>query len=450
VPSFVAPLLRNQRVKCRLPKILAQLDKKHIGDSGQYINSRASLLTELHDRPASPLLQAYFERLASGPATCDTQDFVDDTQQFIEGGKQFAEICGSARDTYYGNPLGGLFLLEDLVRLWNSTYPEQPCTIWDDDFRLQCPPSWSSEVQKGRWVLRYLGEDLFGSGFNELLRGPTAISCSMWIPLCLWMALRWVKGDEILRQKFKFSKGQFSLTQHWDKPMNDDGTQGNLLFSFYDLPHGKMADAPIQSKALFNDPNYLIKHPGGAARLENAILFNGEYVIFDPGSPNVWSHSDLEERLRQCFNAPQDEADFRELFRYTFFPDNPHHLFPEQTLGDFVKDAEKHADDTLDETQWNDRLGKRTQGSHLAFNVERLMSCLDGVTALDEGLLRGEAVLKLEVEGVFEVGDVLDGGNGGAAEGVLGDAVDVELWDDAADGAKGPRAGAQPPGAGWV
>lgn len=108
-------------------------------------------------------------------------------------------------------------------------------------------------MKEGVRVLRYLEEDLFGQGFNELLKGPTTISCDMWNQIFLWMSLRRARGDRTLRQKFKLKKGEFTLTQYWDQPMNDAGTKGNLLYSFYDLPPGIITDSRAPKRPDFLD-----------------------------------------------------------------------------------------------------------------------------------------------------------------------------------------------------
>jgi hypothetical protein len=376
----------TERMAESLRVISEHLSEKHMLEppTEKHIQERANILSNLHNEPASPDLQAYYKSLKEGSPTCTID-------AFIEGGKSFVNRCGSEK------LLKGLLYPSAFVEQWNQQNPERPITVWDDEIRYQCPPSWSNEVIKGVWVLRYLGEDLFGQGFNELLKGPTTIACGMWIQLFLWMALRWAKGDKTLGQKFKFKKGEFTLTQYWDQPMNDAGTKGNLLYSFYDLPLGDTTNSRIRSKTIFNHPKYRATHPGGVAYKHNIIQCDNEYMIFDPATPpNMVSHSDLEKRFLQEYNVPRDVADWETLWRYIKFPEYIHPRLTPKNFGTLAREAEEYADHTLSETEWNDC--KRSKGAHLVFNFERLISCLDEYKDGEDILVNARTRQELEWE----------------------------------------------------
>lgn len=106
---------------------------------------------------------------------------------------------------YYNNPLKGLLYPTKFVELWNEAYPQHPITIWDQDIRRQAPPNWSSQLKHDSLVLIYQGEDVW-QGINDLLRGPTTMDCGMVQQLLPWIGIRYLIGDRLCRQLFKFEK----------------------------------------------------------------------------------------------------------------------------------------------------------------------------------------------------------------------------------------------------
>lgn len=157
--------------------------------------------------------------------------------------------------------------------------------------------------------------------------------------------------------------------------MNDTGTTGNLLYSFYDLPLGDATNLCIQTKATYNLLKYLSRRLGGDTRLHTSTQYDNKYGFFEPGAPpDLVLLLDLEQRLLQEYNAPRDVADWEALWRYINFPE---YIHPRLGLnfGTLAKEAEAYADYTLSEAKWNNC--KRPKGAHLVFNFERLISCLE-------------------------------------------------------------------------
>lgn len=341
---------------------------------------RASLLMNLHSEPASSYLQAYFERLKKGSTMWDVDTY-------IEGLKQLANIVGRERTKYYDNPLKGVHFPDSFAEQWNKAHPKQSISVLDRDIRYQCPPSWSNELKDFCHVLSSKGEVPLTHALNEFLKGPTTCDCGIWQQFSKWMGIRYLIGDELFLATFKFEKGQFILTQRWEEPINKAGTVGNLLYPFYDEPilHMKASplgsDSRIQTKSIFNNENYLVKHPGGTTSLQNVNQIDDDYIIFGPGEPQtILSRGELEKRLREAYNSTQSFADGERIWLYTTFPDYIHPHFTPTNWGTLAEEAKKHADHTLDEIEWeNDRLDREKQGKscHLIFNFHRLGKCLE-------------------------------------------------------------------------
>ncbi|KFX89012.1 hypothetical protein O988_08802 [Pseudogymnoascus sp. VKM F-3808] len=130
-------------------------------------------------------------------------------------------------------------------------------------------------------------------------------------------------------------------------------------------------------RAFFNDATYHERHPGGVNRLENVVEFDGYAIVFKPGARNILSRLELEEELRQAYNAPRDSTDEEQLSFYESFPESE---FPRlgKSYGTLAVEAKLYADRTLSEADWEnnrDTREKRGQGKHLNFNFERLHSC---------------------------------------------------------------------------
>jgi hypothetical protein len=349
--------------------------------SAEQKQQRVNILSKLHKQPISINLQAYFKRLEEGSPAWNIETF-------IKGATQFADLNGPERAKCYENPIMGLHYPTSFTELWNIKYPQHPITTWDQDFRRQCPPSWSSELRAGLtyWVLSYQGEAPLSQGLNELLQGPTTLDCGMFCQLLLWMAIRYLIGDAMFDKVFGFEKGQFILTQNWIDSMNIARSDGNLLHRFYDNPLLKQTSDPpesttrIQTRTVYNHPKYLAKHPGGMGKLHNITQIDEFNIVFKPGARrNILSDSELDQHFMQLYNAPQDPADLQKLRLYTSFPDFVYSDFAPETFGTLAREAKERADHTFDETEWRDSQAEREKeadGMHRPFNFERLIEFL--------------------------------------------------------------------------
>jgi hypothetical protein len=329
---------------------------------------RANILSGLRNEPASTNLQAYFERLKKGSPTWDIETFV-------EGANTFAKLCGPARAKYYDNPLKGLRSANSFTKRWNETYPEEPITLWDRDIRHQCPASWTNALEGVRCFLTYRGEGAPSQALNELIQGPTTLDCGMFCQLLLWMAIRYLVGDGLFDRLFEFGQGHFTLMQNWEE---------SPLFAFYDEPSLLCgSEARIQTRTVFNHPEYLARHPGGESRLHNVTRIDGYNIVFDPDAPqNILSDKEIEERLRQAYNAPRDFADLEKLWMYTAWPGHVHPDFAPKDFGTLAEEANKYAHHTLDAAEWNDGRVEREKSAHglrFTFNFQRLVRYLEAV-----------------------------------------------------------------------
>jgi hypothetical protein len=371
-----------------LPPVLEEL-------SGQRKQQREDLLSKLRNQPPPVRLRVYQNRLKKGSPNWDIGTF-------IEGAKEFASLAnlsGSKRVECYGHPVAGLHYANSFTAIWNKTYPQQPITVWDQNFRRQCPPSWSSGLREGLWVLSYQGEAPLSQGLNELLQGPTTLDCGMFCQFILWMALRYLVGDTLFDELFKFQKGQFTLTQAWDEPINQLNSRGNMLYPFYDDPPFEMTtdssqeEPRIQTRTVFNHRTYPAKHPGGEALLHNGTRIDGEYMIFDPDAPKtILSRTELEQRLRKKYNTPRNSADLEKLWLYELAPDFIHTDFAPKSLGILAEEARDYEYHTLSETDWGESRTEREEEARelqLVFNFQRLIS---SVREAQEAHLNGATI----------------------------------------------------------
>ncbi|OCL10054.1 hypothetical protein AOQ84DRAFT_431039 [Glonium stellatum] len=333
--------------------------------SEQQKQERAKTLSELYKEPVSIELQAYFKRLKEGSP-------VWELETFIEGAKRFANLHGSKslRIRHYKNTLLGLHYPTSFVEKWNAINYQQPVTVWDLDFGRQCPPSWSSELSDGYvdWVLTYRGEAPLSQGLNELLRGPTTIDCGMFCQLLLWMAIRYLIGDELFDKVFNFKKGGFTLTQGLYEPMNEAGSYGNLLDRFCDDPRRKKttnfveSTTRIQLRAIFNHPEYPAQHPGGMDNHENVVQIDGYNFVLESVAPqNILSDLELDQSLMQLYNASWDLADLRTLWLWRHIPDFVYSHFYLKDFGTLAREAEEHAGHTLNATEWGNSQAERVK-----------------------------------------------------------------------------------------
>lgn len=159
---------------------------------------------------------------------------------------------------------------------------------------------------------------------------------------------------------------------------------GNLLYHFYDDDTRRVTilEPHIVTKTVFNHPGYLAKHPGGSGRLENVTQIDDYNIVFDPETlQSVLSDAELEQYLRQKFDAPQDSADFGQLEFYREFPEAVPSFsdFLPKSAETITEEAKRSATSTLDDIQWEVSLDVReylARGLCRVLNVPRLFRCL--------------------------------------------------------------------------
>ncbi len=328
----------------------------------QWVN----ILSELDAEPVSAPLQNYFTILKNGLPVSDWT-----IEKYIEGMLRFAKLYGPEKGEYFRNELNGLHTPNSLTRLWNEKHPQHPITASDQDIRLQCPPGWISGVEENnRWVLRYVEKCPLSQALNKLIRWMTTMDCGMFSQFLQWQGTRFLTGDGLLDELFEFGPGEFTLTQNWEIPMNKAGTMGNLLYDFYDYPkttESLQSETRIRTRAVFNHPAYLAKHPGGTRRLETVTQIDDYNIVFDPDTPqNILSNVDLEQRLRQTYDAPQDSADWGKLEFYKAFPEKvppSYSNYSWKSALDITENAKKYANRILSDAEWEDSGAEREKAS---------------------------------------------------------------------------------------
>ena len=319
---------------------------------------RARILSSLRDRSISSPLEAYFKRLEKGSLEWTIDNF-------IEGMETFARVCGSERKIHFSNEIQGLHYPNRFIQLWNREYRHLPITLYDQDFRFQCPPSWSYDFREppSTWLLTFNGEIPLSQGLNELIRGPTTIDCGKFRRLLFWMAVRYLVGDEVFDSLFKFAKGQFTLTGNCYDPITPD-MDGNWLFPFFDKPSWR-ADPTIprrriRVRTIFNHSTYLSKHPGGEVRLHNGTEIDGCYIIFDPEKPrDKLSAAELDQRMLEAYNLPRNFADAETLFIWGILPELVHPDHAPKSFAALTRDAEKFEKYIMSDTEWKGSLAAR-------------------------------------------------------------------------------------------
>ncbi|PCD21365.1 hypothetical protein AU210_016330 [Fusarium oxysporum f. sp. radicis-cucumerinum] len=311
-----------------------------------------------------------------------TGDIAADLKTFVEGAERLASICGPERAKYYHNPLKGVHSIDSFKDAFNQAYPKQAITSSDMDIQLQCPPSWSIRFEETTgWsvVLTYEGEGPLTQGIDDVMNGPTVIDCGMWCQLLLWMAIRFLLGDDVFNQTFRFEKGKFALTQSWGLPMNKECTDGDLLNSFYDEPGADATHYRVHTRTVCNDAAYLSKHPGGTTRLENFVKIGDRSFVFGGTGcvRNVLSDEELDAHLRHSYNAPQHLADRQKIHQFYQYPHIQHPFYGPISFGTLASRADMYAHHTLDEAEWKARRVIREELSrdhHLVFNFGRMLA----------------------------------------------------------------------------
>lgn len=352
---------------------------------------RATIASNLHSSPTTELLQTYLEKLKTG-LSCSNWN----VDTFSEGARVIAKICGADKAKYYDKSLEGLHYPTTFIELWNEANPKYPVTVWDQDFRRQCPAGWEHRQEGACWVVRYLGAKPLSQGLNDFLRGPTTIDCGMFCQFILWMAIRYLVGDDLFDASFKFEAGDFVLTQSWIESPDSKDLTGNPLYWFYDAPHprdtlqGVTTHQRIGTRTFFNHPAYLVKHLGGMDLLHNVTQIDGYNHIFHPASKNVLSDAELDQMLLEAYNEPQDLADLEKIYTYEKILDGyAHPDFHGVTCSELARHARASVQQQISQGEWSNGQSERqarATGMHLIFNFERLNRCLH--TALSRHELR--------------------------------------------------------------
>ena len=120
-----------------------------------------------------------------------------------------------------------------------------------------------------------------------------------------------------------------------------------------------------------------MKHPGGVARLENAIEIDAQYLLFDPkAARRSLSFVEVEQKLLSSYNATQDFADQKTLSLWNLIPDYVHGDFSPHTFGQMREHALRVSEHTLSiEDLRSDRAEQEDLREH--FNFYRLKSYVE-------------------------------------------------------------------------
>lgn len=214
-------------------------------------------------------------------------------------------------------------------------------------------------------------------------QGPTVIDCGLWCQLALWMGIRYLVGDVLFDELIDLKETKFTLTCNYYGPISEDGTDGNLLSMYYDRASAQDRPRAVLTKAIFNDPRYIYKHPGGMNRLENVVQVGDVVIAFFPGEKCVLTMPGLEDRLLTAYNANQSSSALENISIYKRLPD--HHLvgIPREMLGELAIRAEELAYHTISEEEWEDgRISREKEADNLelVFQTSRLIQNLQRVS----------------------------------------------------------------------
>jgi hypothetical protein len=144
------------------------------------------------------------------------------------------------------------------------------------------------------------------------------------------------------------------------------------LFPFYDharFCYGKAAETPshrVLLQTVYNDAAYLTQHPGGSGRLYNCVVVDGSYIVFDPAAPKtLLTRAEIEDLLRQEFNAARDEADMGQIRWYACSRKN-------RVL---AKELQAHQHLELSGDAWGARRDERSPDVKYTLRVDRIIQC---------------------------------------------------------------------------
>lgn len=227
-------------------------------------------------------------------------------QNFQEGIKQFIRLANmppDEREGLYGSRFAGLYNNNHLAELWNEHCPDED-KIAPHSLDALKPESWEVIVEEDCLALQYVGPELT-IALDQLLKGPTVIDCGMFCQLGIWFGIRHILGDDEFNKQF--TNKPFFLTRfNYVDTVEEKEALGNPLFAFFspDLLNS------VKIEHLFNHPTYSIKHPGGNLAGENVLIIENDYYIFAPlHAQNQWTREEVENVLRNAYNAEPDSHD---------------------------------------------------------------------------------------------------------------------------------------------
>jgi hypothetical protein len=143
--------------------------------SEQQEKRREDILSALRSEPILDTLKLYLDGAHAGSDLRTTDTF---TQRL----REVADMLGVKRAEFY-KPLQGPHHVCNFRKAWHQRYPHEHITVWDLDFKLQCPPSWSYETENGSLSLLYNG-DRKCEGLDDVLRELSTMTVA-WVLNCL-------------------------------------------------------------------------------------------------------------------------------------------------------------------------------------------------------------------------------------------------------------------------
>jgi DNA replication protein DnaC len=288
---------------------------------------------------------------------------------FIEGVQLFTKIANFNKEQrleFFGNKFAGLHYANDLTDWWNASSGER---IEAHQLIGLCPCKWDFEIRQNLQSFIYRG-DKPSIALDKFLQGPTVIDCGMFCQLSIWFGIRYMLGDEKFNQLF--GNTPFYITQLFYVPIEDPSMpySGNPLYPFFTRNFDAQKQEPtIEIMHVPNHPQYQIKHPGGASGGNNCIVIDNGYTIFKPGLEKTAALSidEVELRMVDAFNSPQNDKDQQQLALYAETPECLHPHFG-MSLQQLIDAAKTNAKLTIDK-QDLDALAKKDK-CRLRFDFE--------------------------------------------------------------------------------
>ena len=284
----------------------------------------------------------------------------------MEGVRQAAvylNLNATERAEHFGHELNGIHYPNTFTASWNRLFPEQRILWWEPDATRYCAENWSHIVDSGSWKLVHQRTGHFCQGMTEVFLGPTTLDCGMVTEYLILMGFRWVFGDI---DSDKVFPGHLAFVKSIFKPHVDP------LYPFYDnarVDYGKAAETPsrrVLLKTVYNDAAYMTQRPGGWGRLHNCLVVDGYYIVFDPAAPKKFlTRAELEDLMRQQFNAPQDEADLVQIQIYARSPNGRV----------VIKELQAHQHLELSGDAWRARRDERAPDVIYTLRVDRIIQC---------------------------------------------------------------------------